>query len=283
MIGLGVSEAKLYAAVGGELPVRVPKVWHASYDDADSSFIMVMEDLDAAGCRFATAEDDDVLAHRRVAHGRARRAPRRLLGPGSAVARHTRPEPGGQSRGPGAHGDGRVDRPDGASTSSLIELPPEFRRLGEIYIAHNRDIGSLWNEGERTLIHGDDHIGNLFVDGGRTGFYDWAVASLLPRDARRRLLPLQLAAHRCAPRRARRADRPLPEPGWRPAASTSATTLAMEQYRLFSIYSWIAATTTAAMGSKWQPADVGCRATERTTQAIVDLDVLGLLADRGVG
>ena len=36
---------------------------------------------------------------------------------------------------------------------------------------------SLWNEGERTLVHGDDHIGNLFVDDGRTGFYDWAVAS----------------------------------------------------------------------------------------------------------
>jgi hypothetical protein len=36
------------------------------------------------------------------------------------------------------------------------------------------------------------------------------------------------------------------------------------------------------MGSKWQPADVGWRATQRTTQAIIDLDVLGLLAERGV-
>jgi len=61
MIGLGVAEAKLYAAVGDKLPVRIPKVWHSSHD-GESAFIMVLEDLDAAGCRFATPEDEDVLA-----------------------------------------------------------------------------------------------------------------------------------------------------------------------------------------------------------------------------
>ena len=60
MIGRGVSAAKLYAAAGDELPLRVPKVWHSSYDDADSSSIMVLEDLAAAGCPFATPDDDDV-------------------------------------------------------------------------------------------------------------------------------------------------------------------------------------------------------------------------------
>ena len=34
---------------------------------------------------------------------------------------------------------------------------------------------------------------------------------------------------------------------------------AHEQYRLFSVYSWIAAASTAAMGAQWQPIDV-CRA-----------------------
>jgi hypothetical protein len=34
------------------------------------------------------------------------------------------------------------------------------------------------------------------------------------------------------------------------------------------------------MGSKWQPVEVGRRATERSTQAIIDLDVLGLLRER---
>jgi hypothetical protein len=55
---------------------------------------------------------------------------------------------------------------------------------------------------------------------------------------------------------------------------------AREQYRLFSIYSWIAAISTAAMGSRWQPADVGYAAMVRTTEAIDDLDVIGLLHER---
>jgi len=61
MVGLGVAEAKLYAAVGNELPVRVPRVWHTSCDDTEGSFVMVLEDLEASGCRFATADDEDVL------------------------------------------------------------------------------------------------------------------------------------------------------------------------------------------------------------------------------
>jgi hypothetical protein len=32
-----------------------------------------------------------------------------------------------------------------------------------------------------------------------------------------------------------------------------------EQYRLFSVYSWIAAASTAAMGSQWQPIEVSRR------------------------
>jgi hypothetical protein len=57
---------------------------------------------------------------------------------------------------------------------------PVFRRLGDLYAARSLDIIALFNEGERTLIHGDTHSGNLFVDGGRTGFYDWAVAGRGP-------------------------------------------------------------------------------------------------------
>ena len=61
------------------------------------------------------------------------------------------------------------------------EMPPAFRRLGEFYVDRYADINALYREGQRTLVHGDDHIGNLFIDGeGRVGFYDWAIASVLP-------------------------------------------------------------------------------------------------------
>jgi hypothetical protein len=55
---------------------------------------------------------------------------------------------------------------------------------------------------------------------------------------------------------------------------------AEEQYRLFSVYSWIAATSTAAMGSKWQPIEIARAAMVRTTEAVDDLDAVGLLEER---
>ena len=61
------------------------------------------------------------------------------------------------------------------------------------------DVIALFDEGEPTLIHGDTHSGNLFVDDGRTGFYDWAVVGRGARHARCRVLPVQLAADRGPP------------------------------------------------------------------------------------
>ena len=61
-VGLGVAEARLYDAVGGQLPVRIPHVWHAACDAGDGSFVMVLEDLAASDCRFPTPADADVLS-----------------------------------------------------------------------------------------------------------------------------------------------------------------------------------------------------------------------------
>jgi hypothetical protein len=55
---------------------------------------------------------------------------------------------------------------------------------------------------------------------------------------------------------------------------------AHQQYRLFSIYSWIAAVSTGAMGSQWQPIEVSRAAMISTTAAIDDLDVMGLQNER---
>ena len=63
-----------------------------------------------------------------------------------------------------------------------------------------------------------------------------------------------------------------------PARPTGQT--ASDQYRLFSIYSWVTAVSTAAMGSQWQPVEVTRPALISTTAAIEDLDVVGLLNER---
>jgi hypothetical protein len=56
--------------------------------------------------------------------------------------------------------------------------------------------------------------------------------------------------------------------------------IAHEQYRLFSVYSWIAVASTAAMGSQWQPIEVSLAAMISATEAIADLDAVGLLEER---
>lgn len=279
-IGLGVAEARLYRALGTELPVRVPRVWHADFDAAEGEFVMVLEDLNAAGCRFPTPSDDDIVD---VATS---------LVDELAVLHATYqcrdldwlPTPSGMRRKPG-------DTEIAARRAQFIvsaleqfadEMPPVFRRLGELYAAHSLDIVALFSEGERTLIHGDTHCGNLFVDGTRTGLYDWAVVgrgpgvrdvayflcNSLPIDTRRSVESSLLERYRKALAHN--------SPG---GVSLDADT-AHEQYRLFSVYSWIAAASTAAMGSRWQPIEVSRVAMASTTQAIEDLDAVGLLEER---
>jgi hypothetical protein len=276
-VGLGVAEARLYEAVGNQLPVRIPRVWHASCDAADGSFVMVLEDLAALGCRFPTPADDDVLTvamslmdELALLHAGYRGVELSWLTP-----------PDGMRRKPT---DGEL----AARRTHFIQLALDqfgeemgsaFRALAELYIARSGDVIALFNEGEHTLIHGDDHIGNLFVDDGRTGFYDWAVASRapgvrdvayflcnsLPVETRRAEQDSLLARYRKA----------LAANGWMLDAQTVS-----DQYRLFSIYSWIAAVSTAAMGSQWQPVEVTRPALISTTAAIEDLDVMGLLNER---
>lgn len=278
MVGLGVSEATFYAAAGNDLPVRSPKVWHSSWDTVDDSFIMVLEDLEAAGCRFAGPDDDDVVGVAESLMEELAKLHAKYWGADlSWLATH--------ALSPGDSPEAKERMSMGAMIVQMgldqfaDRLPPAFRSMCELYIARNRDIGTLFNEGDRTLIHGDDHIGNLFVDGQRTGFYDWAVACQYPgmRD---------VAYFLCnsLPTETRRAEQDALIARYRAGLAAAGVDLdadlAEQQYRLFSVYSWVSATTTAAMGSKWQPAEVGYRATERTTQALIDLDVLGLLGER---
>jgi hypothetical protein len=55
---------------------------------------------------------------------------------------------------------------------------------------------------------------------------------------------------------------------------------AWDQYRILAAYSWLAAATTAGMGSKWQPFEVGIRSTERATAACAHLDTVGIIESR---
>jgi aminoglycoside phosphotransferase (APT) family kinase protein len=294
-VGIGRAEARLYATVGGEVPVRVPHVWHAEVD-GDGRYVMVLEDLVASGCRFPALADasDPALLHRLV---------------GDLAALHAvywesgRFAPGGDLAWvPERAGFGDADSHGAeaaAAAGSFVaravekfggEMGPAFRAVGTLYTRHTAAVLDLWDLGPRTLIHGDPHLGNLFVDrmagsaggsaGGsaRLGFFDWGMASRSPG-----LRDVAYVLASSVPTEVRRAE----ERGLLAAyrAALAARGIAADAadvwrgYRRFSVYSWVSAVSTAAVGSRWQPEHAWRGGMQRATATIDDLDAAGLLAE----
>jgi Ser/Thr protein kinase RdoA (MazF antagonist) len=262
--------------------VRVPKAWYADFEGTgrgeDDRYVMVLEDLEASGCRFPTRDDADIEARifdivEQLArlHAQYWQSPRfGARGDLSWIPRGT------------ASGNGGANFVQMALDNLTDRLPEGFAKVAETYITHAEDVLRLYREGECTLVHGDPHLGNLFVDGTDptlTGFLDWAVVSNAPgiRD-----VAYVLSAS--TPTELRRAHEPALLARYREVLAEHGVTLdadlAWEQYRLFTIYGWCAATCTAAMGSKWQPEHIGLGGTERSTIAALDLDSVGLIAEK---
>lgn len=45
-----------------------------------------------------------------------------------------------------------------------------------MYVEHHARVDELWSSGPQTYVHGDPHIGNVFLDGLRVGFLDWGLS-----------------------------------------------------------------------------------------------------------
>jgi hypothetical protein len=276
LTGMGRREARFYAELAGTIPVRLPRPYYADFDEGGSRYVMVLEDLEAAGCRFPGPDDGDAVARaRRVVAGHARI--HATLWESRRFAQDLRwVEP------PMRHELGAMLV---ARSLELFagEMPPAFREVGRLYLDQMNAICDLWDEGERTLIHGDSHLGNLFEDvSGEEpviGFLDWAVVSRAPgiRDVAYYLsnsMPSDL-------RRAEERDLLARYRDGLVAAGVEAPDLdtLWRRYRLHVAYSWVAAATTSAMGDKWQPKAVGMAAMARATAAVADLGTVALLRD----
>ena len=157
-IGMGQREAEFYAEVAPRVDLRIPKAWYsASEGDA---FVILLEDLAAIGCRFSNGEWG-------ISADAAARALEELAVFHATPAWQTEPPPS-RSEGTAAlmrmvldeHGD---------------EVSAGYRAIGELYVEHHARIDELWHRGPQTFIHGDTHIGNVFLDGDRVGFHDWGL------------------------------------------------------------------------------------------------------------
>jgi hypothetical protein len=173
MIGassMGEREAQFYADVAPVVDLRVPRAYFAGTDDG-GGFALLLEDLAASGCSFSdgswgvTADEAaGALEDLATFHGRFSEAAAR-----AAVASW-------------------LDVPRVRRTEFVAQLlrtvldehrdvlTPAYAAAGELYVEHHERLDSLWHSGPQTYVHGDAHIGNVFLDSGRVGFFDWGLS-----------------------------------------------------------------------------------------------------------
>lgn len=270
--GMGWKEARFYAEVADQVPVRVPGPLHGAWSDDGASYIVLMEDLEPGGCTFpdgiAGADADFAgrvvtsLARLHAHYWNSARfgADLAWIGP---PARH---EVGPTLVAAAVEAHGRT-------------RPPVFAELGSLYVDHHEAIHDLWEQGEQTLAHGDAHVGNLFADGDSAGFLDWGIVSCQPgmRDFAE-FLSTSVATE------LRRAG----EGEWMSAYLTTLAScgadapdpdVAWRRYAIHASYAFVAAATTLAMGDRWQPLAFTEQAMSRALAAVEDLGSAEILRD----
>ncbi len=169
-IGMGEREVQLFRDVAGGIDLLVPRCFHAAADG--DLFVLLIEDLAARSCDFSNGSwgiGADAAAGalaelaRFHAHFEADAAR-------DAVAPWLR-EP---ERGPGSEVTSQLMRM--VLDANADKLTEPYRTIGELYVEHHAWFHELWHTGPQTLLHGDLHIGNVFLDAGRVGFIDWGLS-----------------------------------------------------------------------------------------------------------
>ena len=272
--GMGRREVMFYAQLSGEVPVRVPRCYYAASNDSGDRYLMLLENLEHSGCTFRNASKhysmayvENVMEAFASLHGAYMDSPR-LTDDLSWI------EP------PMEHpmGPRLVQR---AYEEYRNQLPPIFSAAAQLYLDNSRQVHALWCEGTATIVHGDVHDGNLFAEPSaangshpRAGFLDWAVvcrttgmrdvANFLVGSAR----PDDREQH----------QRSLIEHYRQNLMATGAIAPGFEelwqQYQWHALYTWVAAATTLAMGSDWQPVNYVMKTLERVHRALIDLDTI---------
>ena len=173
MIGasrMGEREAQFYADVAPSLDLRVPRSYYAASAD-DGSFALLLEDLAAGGCAFSDGEwgvtaDAAAGALEELARFHARfedPAVRSAVAPWLAA-----PQP--------PRSDWAVELMRTVLDEHGDALTPAYVAAGGLYVEHHARFDELWHTGPQTYVHGDTHIGNVFLDGDRVGFVDWGLS-----------------------------------------------------------------------------------------------------------
>lgn len=170
--GMGLREVRAYTDVTPSLSMRVPACHFAAAGEG-GAFAMLLEDLVASGGRVS---DGSWAISGSL-------APAAVADLAELHVRHEDPERFAAVAPWAAHRRGKA--PDFVIETLLhvIEtcrdrLSDAYLEVARLYVDHHETIDAAWDGGPQTLIHGDAHIGNLFLDGDRVGFLDWGMARI---------------------------------------------------------------------------------------------------------
>lgn len=270
--GMGRREVAFYTHLAADVPVRCPRPYYAEANDDGSAYLMLLEDLAAAGCSFPALLGGCTLDYARAVVAVLARLHARFWDSPRFNADLAWVDP------PMRHEIGpRLVKQ--ALDQFGDQMPEVFGRMARLYIERTDAICDLWEVGEQTLCHGDCHIGNHFIDGGEPGFLDWAcvvrctgvrdvsyfLANSVPAELRRAEEAELLRRYREALEEQGVAAPPFGEM-WR-------------RHCRHAAYSWVAAVTTYAMGDKWQAVRHGREATIRANDALECLGSVDVLEE----
>jgi hypothetical protein len=173
MIGasaMGEREARFYVDVAPSVDLRVPRSYYAASAD-DGSFALLLEDLATGGCAFSdgawgVTADGAAGALEELARFHARFADPAVRAKVAPWLAAVQPQ----------HGDFVAQLMRNVLDEHADEVSPAYLAAGDFYVEYHDRLGELWESGPQTYIHGDTHIGNVFLDGSRVGFLDWGLS-----------------------------------------------------------------------------------------------------------
>ncbi len=267
--GMGRREALFYGKLAAEVPVRVPRGYFSDCDDSGEQYIMLMEHLEDSGCSFQNASNHYSLDYVRSVldafaklHARYWETPRF-------------DDDLGWLQPPMQH-DIAVGLIGSALDQHAANMPAVFTAMGELYLEETDAVHRLWNFGPHTVIHGDVHDANLFLDGGEPGFLDWALVGRGPamRDVGYFLAGTLEAGDRWALRELLEYYRERLE--FHGARAPSREDL-WHQCQWHAAYVWVGAAVTLAMGDAWQPVNYVLSSLERLHGAMEEMGSVGAI------
>jgi hypothetical protein len=169
---MGRRECGFYRDLAPELDVQTPQVFVANIDDESGEFCLVMECVGDGSTQLP-----DVVA--------GLPAHRVAVGLEALAALHARFESATERErsAPWLGPSGRTSDYGARLLRAGIDrdpvLPRAFVAIAERYIVDRDLLQDAWDVGPTTILHGDVHIGNVFLDADDgLGFFDWGLMAV---------------------------------------------------------------------------------------------------------